>query len=79
MASPKLLAKFPPTLLLAGSRDFAVSSMTTMQRRLWESGVDAELFLFDGLGHAFMMDPALPESRETYAILVRFFDRHLGR
>jgi epsilon-lactone hydrolase len=53
--------------------------MTTMQRRLWESGVDAELFVFDGLGHAFMMDPALPESRETYSILVRFFDRHLGR
>jgi epsilon-lactone hydrolase len=79
MASPKLLAKFPPTLLLAGSRDFAASSMTTMQRRLWESGVDAELFVFDGLGHAFMMDPALPESRETYSILVRFFDRHLGR
>src|SRR5581483_8396047 len=68
MTSAELLARFPPTLLLAGSRDFAASSMTTMQRRLWECGVDAELFLFDGLGHAFMMDPALPESRETYGI-----------
>ena len=77
--SPALLAKFPPTLLLAGSRDFATSSETLMQRRLWESGVDAELILFDGLWHAFMMHPDLPESREVYAILGTFFDRHLAR
>lgn len=76
--SPELLAKFPPTLLLAGSRDFAASSETLMQRRLWESGVDAELMLFDGLWHAFMMDPNLPESREVYDVLGRFFDTHLG-
>jgi epsilon-lactone hydrolase len=77
--SPDVLARFPATLLLAGSRDFAASSLTLMQRRLWEAGVDAELFLFDGLWHAFMMDPDLPESRETYGILARFFARHLGR
>ena len=77
--SPTLLAKFPPTLLLAGSRDFAASSLTAMQRRLWESGVDAELILFDGLWHAFMMHPDLPESREVYDIVGRFFDRHLSR
>lgn len=76
--SPTLLAKFPPTLLLAGSRDFAASSETMMQRRLWESGVDAELIIFDGLWHAFMMHPELPESREVYGIVGSFFDRHLG-
>jgi acetyl esterase/lipase len=76
--SSTLLARFPPTLLLAGSRDFAASSLTTMHRRLWEAGVHSELFIFDGLWHAFMMDPELPESRETYAILGRFFDVHLG-
>jgi acetyl esterase/lipase len=79
IVSPRLVAQFPPTLLLAGTRDFAASSETLMQRRLWEAGVDAELILFDGLWHAFMMDPHLPESREVYDILGRFFDRHLGR
>ncbi len=79
LESPQLLARFPPTLLLAGSRDFAASSETVMERRLWESGVDAELILFDGLWHAFMMDPKLPESREAYDVLGQFFDRHLGR
>ncbi|MBS0579218.1 MAG: alpha/beta hydrolase [Proteobacteria bacterium] len=79
MASAALLAKFPPTLLLAGSRDFAASSETVMHRRLRELDVEAELYIFDGLWHAFMMHPELPESREVYAIIGKFFDRHLDR
>lgn len=77
--SAALLQRFPPTLLIAGSRDFAASSATMMQRRLWEAGVDSELFIFDGLWHAFMMHPDLPESREVYSIVWRFFDTHLDR
>jgi epsilon-lactone hydrolase len=77
--SSKLLERFPPTLLLAGSRDFAASSEALMQRRLWEAGVDAQLILFDGMWHAFMMDSRLPESREVYDVLARFFDRYLGQ
>lgn len=77
--SDALLRQFPATLLIAGSRDFAASSETLMQRRLWEAGVDSELFIFDGLWHAFMMHPDLPESREVYRIVWRFFDAHLDR
>jgi monoterpene epsilon-lactone hydrolase len=77
--SDALLRQFPPTLLIAGSRDFAASSETLMQRRLWEAGIDSELFIFDGLWHAFMMHPELPESREVYRIVWRFFDTHLDR
>lgn len=77
--SKDVLAKFPPTLLLAGDRDFTASSLTVMHRRLREANVDSELFLFDGLWHAFVMDPTLPESREAYSIIWSFFDRHLGR
>jgi epsilon-lactone hydrolase len=77
--SPQLLAKFPPTLLIAGNRDFSASSLTLMHRRLRAVGVDAELYLFDGLWHAFVVDCSLPESREVYGIVARFFDSHLGR
>jgi acetyl esterase/lipase len=79
IVSADTLARFPPTLLLAGSRDFAASSLTTMHRRLYQAGVQSELFLFDGMWHAFMMVPTLPESREVYTIVGRFFDAHLGR
>jgi len=78
VVSPQLLAKFPPTLLVAGNRDFSASSLTVMHRRLRAVGVEAELYLFDGLWHAFVVDCTLPESREVYGIIARFFDTHLG-
>ena len=76
---PALLARFPPTLLMAGSRDFSVSALTTMHRRLLGADVDAELVVFDGLWHAFLVFPDLPESKEAYSLIARFFDRHLGQ
>jgi acetyl esterase/lipase len=48
-----------------------------MHRRLVAQGVDAELFMFDGLWHAFHVFPDLPESIEVYGLLARFFHRTL--
>jgi acetyl esterase/lipase len=76
--SPQVLAKFPPTLLIAGSRDFTVSGLFRSQALLSKAGVDAELHVWDGMWHAFFMDPDLPESREVYRVVVDFFARHLG-
>ena len=72
------IAKMPPTLLLAGSRDFAASALTLAHRRLAAAGVSSRLFLFDGLPHAFFMWPQMPESREVYRIVAEFYDEELG-
>jgi len=77
--SNDVLAKFPPTLLLAGSRDFAASSLFKTQAALSNVGVETELHIWDGMWHAFFIDPDLPESKEVYGVIVKFFDRHLGR
>jgi len=77
--APELLARFPPTLFMAGGRDFAVSALTVMQRRLLAAGVDAELVLFDGLWHAFSIYAELPESHEAYTLIAQFFDHRLGK
>lgn len=69
----------PPTLLLAGGRDFAASALTLAHRRLAAAGVDSDLYLFDGLPHAFFVWPDMPESMEAYRLIAAFFDRHLGR
>jgi acetyl esterase/lipase len=76
--SAQVLAKFPPTLLIAGSRDPTVSSLFRSQALLSKAGVDAELHVWDGMWHAFFMDPDLPESQEVYRVVVDFFARHLG-
>jgi monoterpene epsilon-lactone hydrolase len=77
--SAKVLRQFPPTLLIAGSRDFAVSSLFHIQAALTRVGVETELHIWDGMWHAFFIDPDLPESQEVYSVIVKFFDRHLGR
>ncbi|MES2054364.1 MAG: alpha/beta hydrolase fold domain-containing protein [Pseudomonadota bacterium] len=78
LASDREIKAFPPTLMLAGGRDFAVSGLTLAHRRLRAAGIPAELYLFDGLPHAFFVWPDMPESTEAYQVIARFFDRHLG-
>lgn len=75
---PELLARFPPSLLISATRDFAASAVSVMHRRLLAAGVDADFVLFDGLWHAHHMDVDLPESVETYAIIADFFRKRLG-
>ncbi|HWK36547.1 alpha/beta hydrolase [Sphingomonas sp.] len=77
--SAEVLAKFPPTLLVTATRDFALSSTVYTHSRLVALGVPAELHVWEGLPHAFHMDPDLPESREVYDAVVRFFDKRLGK
>jgi monoterpene epsilon-lactone hydrolase len=75
---PETLAQFPPSLLVTGTRDFAASSVSVMHRRLLAAGADALLIEFDGMWHAFHMATTLPEARETFAALARFFGKHLA-
>jgi epsilon-lactone hydrolase len=78
MKFPEVLARFPPTLLITGSRDSMASAVYHSQALLSNAGVQTELHVWDGMWHAFFMNPDLPESREVYQVIVRFFDRHLG-
>lgn len=77
--SPELLKQFPPTLLITGTRDMAMSSVVRSQALLEQAGVEAELHVWEGMWHSFFSDPELPESVDAYHVMVRFFDRHLGQ
>jgi epsilon-lactone hydrolase len=74
-----VMAQFPPTLLITGGRDPLSSSVLVTHAQLVRLGVTAELHMWEGMGHAFHYDPALPESREAYEVIVKFFDKYLGR
>ncbi len=76
--SPTLLAKFPPTLLITGTRDMAMSSVIRSQTLLSQAGVATELHVWEGMWHSFFSDPDMPESRAAYETIVRFFDHHLA-
>jgi acetyl esterase/lipase len=76
--SPALLAKFPPTLLIAGTRDMTLSSLIYSQQLLDQAGAQTELHVWEGMWHSFFSDPELPESKDAYRVIARFFLHHLG-
>ena len=78
IVSPALLRKFPPALIITATRAMEMSAAVNTHRELVKAGVDARLHVWDGLGHAFFYDPALPESREAFDVQAAFFRRQLG-
>ncbi len=77
VVSPDLLKHFPPTLLITATRAMEMSAAVNTHRELVKAGASADLHVWDGLGHAFFYDPALPESREAFDVMTGFFQKHL--
>lgn len=78
-SSPDLLKKFPPTLLLTGTRAGDMSATVQSQLTLLDAGVDARMLLWDGVDHCFTYNPDLPESRAAYRHVAQFFERNMGK
>jgi acetyl esterase/lipase len=78
-ASPEVLAQFPPTLIVTGTRAFELSNAVYTHTQLVKLGVDAALHVWEGMFHGFFYNPDVPESRECYDVIVDFFDSRLGR
>jgi acetyl esterase/lipase len=77
VVSQDLLKRFPPTLLITATRAMEMSAAVNTHRELVKVGATAELHVWDGLGHAFFYDPSLPESREAFDVMTRFFQKFL--
>ena len=77
--SPDLLARFPPTLLITGTRAGEMSAVAHSHARLVAVGVDARLHVWEGMWHGFINDLELPETNEALAVIARFFGKHLAR
>ncbi|WP_255504896.1 alpha/beta hydrolase [Novosphingobium sp. EMRT-2] len=71
--SAAVLKKFPPTLVIVGTRDFAMSSAVNLHSKLVANGVDARLHMWEGGRHAFFYDIRVPEAREAFDVVARFF------
>jgi monoterpene epsilon-lactone hydrolase len=77
-ASAEVLRKFPPTLIITATRGFELSSALYTHSQLVKLGVQAELHVWEGMFHGFFYNPDVPESRDCYDVIVKFFARHLG-
>lgn len=70
---------FPPTLLLHGDRDTDVpfEQSLLMRDRLQAAGVDHQLVLLPGLGHAFDYEPSRPEVSSAFQTVLEFLKQRL--
>jgi epsilon-lactone hydrolase len=78
VVSRAVLSKFPPTLVISGTRDVSLSEALYTHTQLVKAGVAADLHVWEGQWHCSFVDVDLPESQEMYDVTTKFFDRHLG-
>lgn len=73
------LRGLPPTILTTGTRDLFLSNTVRTHRKLRQAGVEASLQVFEGMSHAqYLFNADAPETREVFAEIAAFFDKHLG-
>ncbi len=77
-AHREIAARFPPTLIITGTRATDMSPAVYTHSQLLNAGVDSQLIVGEGMGHCYIYDVGLPESRDAWNYAVRFFDTHLG-
>ncbi len=74
---PGVLAKFPPTMIITGTRAMDMSPAIVTNSALLKAGVKSTLIVGEGMGHCYLYSPDLPESRDAYAAIIAFFRDNL--
>jgi len=74
---PDVIAKFPPTLVITGTRAMDMSPAIYTNSQLLNAGVRSTLIVGEGMGHCFIYQSQLPEARNAYGVIVRFFQENL--
>jgi len=74
-----VLARFPPTLLITGTRSIDLSPAIYTNSQLIKAGVRTTLIVGESMGHCYYYNLELPEARDAYAAIVSFFRENLNR
>jgi epsilon-lactone hydrolase len=76
-SQPAVLAKFPPTLLITGTRAPDMSPAIYTHSQLIKAGVPGDLIVGEGLGHCYIYQAELPEAQDAYQAIIKFFRKNL--
>ena len=74
---PELAAKFPPTLLITGTRAMDLSPAIVTNSALIKARVPSTLIVGEGMGHCYIYQSGLPEARDAHQAIVDFFRANL--
>ena len=74
---PQIAAKFPPTLLITGTRAMDMSPAIVTNSALIKAKVPSTLIVGEGMGHCYIYNANLPEARDAHQAIVDFFRANL--
>ena len=74
---PDVMAKFPPSLIITGTRAMDMSPAIYTNSQLLKAGVRSTLLVGEAMGHCFIYQSDLPEARDAYQVIVAFFRENL--
>lgn len=74
---PDVIAKFPPTLLITGTRAMDMSPAIVTNSALIKARVPTTLIVGEGMGHCYIYQANLPEARDAHQATVDFFRANL--
>jgi monoterpene epsilon-lactone hydrolase len=75
---PAVAAKFPPALIITGTRAMDMSPAIVTNSALIKAGVPSTLIVGEGMGHCYIYQPNLPEARDAQQAIVDFFKARLN-
>lgn len=74
---PDVIAKFPPILLITGTRAMDMTPAIYTNAQLLKAGVESTLLVGEGMGHCYIYSDDLPEAHDAWGVMLRFFKSHL--
>jgi acetyl esterase/lipase len=74
---PDVIAKFPPALIITGTRAMDMSPAIVTNSALIKAGRRSTLIVGEGMGHCYIYQPDLPEARDAHQAIVAFFRENL--
>ena len=74
---PDVMARFPPTLIITGTRAMDMSPAIYTNSQLLKAGVRSTLIVGEGMGHCYIYQSNLPEAQDAYKVIVSFFRENL--
>lgn len=78
--TPEILADYPPTLWLSGTRAPEMSGVVVGHASLLKRGVRSELYVIEGGWHqSYSTAPETPESQDAMRYIASWFDHRLGK
>jgi epsilon-lactone hydrolase len=74
---PQTIARFPPTLIITGTRAMDLSPAVVTNSALIKARVPSTLIVGEAMGHCYIYQANLPEARDAHQATVDFFRANL--